>query len=100
MSLDIRDHKSGCTLRLAVRPGASRTRVLGERDGALRLAVAAPPEKGKANKAALRFLAKTLNLSRAKLELVGGEISRNKVVLCRQLRSEELRARLAGLMPE
>ncbi len=84
----------------AVRPGASRTKVLGERDGALRLAVVAPPEKGKANKVALRFLAKALNLSRARLELVGGETSRNKVVLCRQLRPEELRARLAGLMPE
>ena len=100
MSLDLRDHKLGCPLRLAVRPGAPRTSFLGERDGALRLAVAAQPEKGKANKAALRFLAKALNLSRAELELIGGETSRKKVVLCRQLRPEELRARLAELMPE
>jgi uncharacterized protein YggU (UPF0235/DUF167 family) len=83
-----------------VRPGAGRTAVLGERAGALRLAVAAPPEKGKANKVALRFLARALNLSRAGLELASGETSRRKVILCRGTSAEELEVRLAGLIAE
>lgn len=98
MSLDIRDHKSGATLRLAVRPGAGRTEIRGEHDGALRLAVAAPPEKGKANKAALQFLARTLSLSPADIEIIGGETSRKKVVFFRVLGAEELGARLEKLL--
>lgn len=98
MSLEIRAHRDGATLRLAVRPGAQRTAVSGEHDGALKLAAAAPAEKGKANREALRFLAGELRLRRAQLELIGGEHSRAKVLLCRGLRPEELRARLAGLV--
>jgi len=98
--LDVRSHKLGAGFRLTVRPGAQRTRVMGEHAGALRLAVAAPPEKGKANKVALRFLAKALNLSRAELELAGGETSRQKVILCRGLSAEDLEARLAGLIAD
>ena len=100
MSLDVRAHKLGASFRLTVRPGAQRTGVTGEHAGALRLAVAAPPEKGKANKVALRFLAKALNLSRTGLELAAGETSRDKVILCRGVSAGELEARLAGLVAD
>jgi uncharacterized protein (TIGR00251 family) len=98
--VDVRDHKLGATFRLAVRPGAGRTRALGEHGGALRLAVAAPPERGKANKQALRYLAKALKLFPADLELLGGSLSRQKVVLCRGLGPRELEGRLAKLIEE
>jgi uncharacterized protein (TIGR00251 family) len=98
MKLEVRSHRNGATVRARVRPGAPRTGVVGERAGALRVALAAPPEKGRANRELLRFLAKALRLPRAGLELVGGERSRDKVVLCRGLGPDELRDRLAGLV--
>ncbi|MHC4914143.1 MAG: DUF167 domain-containing protein [Planctomycetota bacterium] len=85
---------------MAVRPGAQRTAVAGRHAGALKLAVAAPPEGGRANREALRFLARALKLPRADLGLLSGEASRAKVVLCRGLAPGELRARLEGLIPE
>ncbi len=100
MVFDIRGHKRGCTLRLVVRPGAGRTEILGEYGEALRLAVAAQPEKGKANREALRFLAKTLSLSRADVEIVGGETSREKVVLFHDVKPEELAARLGEMLSD
>jgi len=67
-------------LPVRVQPGASRAGVLGEHAGRLKVAVAAPPEKGKANKALLRQLAKRLGLSRTALSLAGGETCRDKLV--------------------
>jgi uncharacterized protein (TIGR00251 family) len=98
--LDLRTHKLGSTLRLAVRPGAPRTAALGVHGGALRLAVAAPPEKGRANREALRWLSRALGLPAAAVELLAGETDRHKVALCRGMGAEALRAKLATLLLE
>lgn len=97
MPLEIRAHKLGATLRLAVRPGAGRTAALGERAGALRLAVAAPAEKGRANREALGWLAGALDLPKADLEILSGALGRDKVILCRRLDAAALRAKMDGL---
>jgi len=98
VAVEVRAGRRGASLRLAVRPGAPRTRALGEHGGALKLAVAARAQKGKANKEALRYLAEALNLSRADLEILGGETSRRKVVLCRGVGPGELRERIGKLL--
>src|SRR5690606_8884147 len=49
--IELTPHAEGTVVAVAAQPGARRTGVLGERNGALRLAVAAPPDKGKANDA-------------------------------------------------
>jgi uncharacterized protein (TIGR00251 family) len=43
--------------------------------------VSAPPEDGRANDAVLRLLAETLGIPRAKVELVSGHASREKMVV-------------------
>ncbi|MDF1737407.1 MAG: DUF167 domain-containing protein [Minwuia sp.] len=68
-----------------VSPGASRARVEDWRvdpDGTRRLKVrvAAPPEKGKANRAVIKLLAEVLNVAPRDIEVVRGEISRAKTV--------------------
>lgn len=82
-------------MRVAARPGASKNAILGVHDGALRVAVAAAPEKGKANKELLAFLAKTLGIKKDSLELSAGEASRDKRVLIQGLSAEDLRRRLS-----
>lgn len=72
-------------LHLHVSPGASRTRVEGWRtdpDGTqrLRIRVAAPPDKGKANKAVVKLLADRLNVAPKDIEVVRGATSRAKTV--------------------
>jgi uncharacterized protein len=73
--------------RLAVRltPKAAAARILGViEDGAggwaLKVAVTAPPEAGKANDALLALLAKTLGLKRHALSLALGAADRRKLV--------------------
>jgi uncharacterized protein (TIGR00251 family) len=69
-----------------VTPKASRTEITGfhrDSDGSVSLSVkvTAAPDKGKANKAVIDMLAKTLHLSKSSFELVQGETDRNKVFL-------------------
>ncbi|MCG8491424.1 MAG: DUF167 domain-containing protein [Sneathiellales bacterium] len=47
----------------------------------LKISVTAIPEKGKANKALLKFLAKELGFPQKDMELAAGQTDRNKTVL-------------------
>jgi len=79
-----------------VTPGAGRDALLGWQGDLLRLSVAAPAERGKANEAALRLLATTLGLPRQQLRIVRGHTSRQKVIAIEGLDEAEVRARLAA----
>ncbi|MBM3225176.1 MAG: DUF167 domain-containing protein [Candidatus Tectomicrobia bacterium] len=71
---------TGTLVRLHVQPRASQERLEGLHAGALRLRVTAPPVDGVANAACLAFLAKTLGISRARLQLQHGTKSRDKCI--------------------
>lgn len=79
-----------CVFSVRVQPRASRNRVLGMRDGALRVSVTAPPEGGKANSALLKLLAETLGIAKSQLRVVRGQSSQDKVVAVEGMRLEEV----------
>ena len=85
-------------LRLTVVPGARRTEVVGLHGDRLKVRVAAPAEKGAANRELLAFLAGSLGVPKSALQLNLGARSRAKVVEVLDL-SPELRARLESLLP-
>lgn len=72
-------HGDGARLELRVQPGARRPGLVARGQAQLRLAVTAPPEDGRANAAAIEFLAELLELRPSAVELVRGHSSRNKV---------------------
>ena len=88
----------GYILRLTVVPGAQRTRVVGLYGDRLKVRLAAPPEKGAANRELIDFLARSLNLPKSSLKLTLGAQSRSKVVAVYDL-SPDLRDRLCRLVP-
>ena len=92
MSITITPHAEGATLAVRAQPGAKKTAVLGEQDGALKVAVTAPPEDGRANAALVEVLRDWLGLKRSQVELAGGATNRNKVFLIRGLSADELSA--------
>jgi len=98
LTVEVRAHRLGAALRVAARPGAGRSAILGEHGGALKLALAAPPEKGKANREAVRFLAGSLGVSRSEIEVLRGEACRDKVVLVRGLGAATVSAKIAALL--
>ena len=88
----------GYLLRLTVAPGAQRTQVVGLYGDRLKVRLAAPPEKGSANRELIDFLARALNLPKSSFKLTGGAQSRSKVVAVYDL-SPDLSDRLCRLVP-
>ncbi|MEN6405089.1 MAG: DUF167 domain-containing protein [Thermoguttaceae bacterium] len=88
-------HPDGIIFPVRALPGARRNQLRGEQDGALKVCVTQSPEKGKATRAVLELLCKTLRLKKSQIELVAGETSRQKRFLVRGLSRDELAARLA-----
>jgi len=68
------------TFVVRVQPRASRSGVVGEFEGALKVRLAAPPVDGAANEELIRLLAKLFDVSRAAVELISGATNKNKVV--------------------
>jgi len=95
----VTDHAEGCVLPVRAQPGARKNGVVGEQAGALKVAVTAPPEDGRANKALAEALRAALGVKRSQVELVGGQTSRDKRFLIRGLTRADLEARLASLLP-
>jgi uncharacterized protein (TIGR00251 family) len=89
--------REGGVFRVKVQPAAKKTEVKGEHGGALKVSVAAAPEKGRANEELVRFLARALGLGKGTLEVVSGETSREKRVLARGVPAADVAARLAAL---
>ncbi len=94
------DHAEGILLPVRAQPGARRTGVQGEQAGALRVAVAAPPEDGRANKALIEELRNALGIKRSQVELIGGQTGRDKRFLIRGVPRAELEDRIAKLLSE
>jgi uncharacterized protein (TIGR00251 family) len=87
----------GYRLLLHVVPGARKTAVAGLHGDRLKVKVAAPPEKGRANDELLDFLARSLKVPRQAVHLASGATSRAKVVAVHDL-SPDLKSRLNALL--
>ena len=81
-------------LPVRVTPAASRDALLGWQGDVLRLSVAAPAQRGKANEAVIRLLAGALGLPRDRLRIVRGQTARRKVIAIDGLDEAQVRARL------
>lgn len=94
----VADHAEGCILPVRAQPGARRSGVVGEQAGALKVAVQAPPQEGRANEALVDVLRERLGLKRSQIELLSGATSREKRFLIRGVPRATLEARLAALL--
>jgi uncharacterized protein (TIGR00251 family) len=94
----IAQHPDGCILPVRAQPGARRAGVQGEQAGSLKVAVTAPPEDGRANKALIEVLRAALGVKRSQITLLSGQSSREKKLLISGLTVEDLTTRLAKLL--
>ncbi len=91
-------HEGGTILPVRAQPGARKNAILGERGGALRVAVSAAPERGKANAAIQEVLADAIGCKASQIGLLSGETSRTKRFLISGVTPDELHRRLAGVL--
>jgi uncharacterized protein (TIGR00251 family) len=100
MPFALQAHELGVILPIRAQPGAGRNALLGEHHGTLKVAVTQAPEKGKANKAVIEVLAKSLCIKRSQIELLSGETSQQKKFLIREISLAELADKLRACNPD
>ncbi len=87
------DLTPSCLLEVEVQPRASRTEVVGWREGRLRVRLAAPPVDGAANEALVALLAGRLGLPKRQVIIVAGQTGRRKRLRIDGLDRAEVEAR-------
>ena len=88
---------SQAELKIRVIPNAKKDEFTGCREGELVLRLNAPAVEGKANRAALEFLAQFLGVPRTAVLLRRGERSRHKIFQIVGLESSDLERKLAKI---
>ncbi len=89
MSRDwLRQEKNDVLLEVLVQPRASKSEVIGEHDGRLKVRLKAPPVDGAANKELIAFFSKRFGVPKQAVQLEAGSSSRRK------------RIRIVGIKPE
>jgi uncharacterized protein YggU (UPF0235/DUF167 family) len=93
--LAVRETAAGVRFAVKAVPGASADRIAGLYGDALKLTVAAAPERNQANARLCALLAAALGVSVRAVAVVAGASSPRKQVFVAGLTAAELRARLA-----
>jgi uncharacterized protein len=81
-------------VEITVSPEAARTELVGRHGGGWRARVAAPPERGRANRALVELVAELTGVTRERVTVVAGAGSRRKLLEVEGLSANELDRRL------
>ena len=90
----IQENANGVVFTAKVVPGSSRTAVAGVLSDAIKIRVAAAPEKGKANQCLVAFLAERLGVKKNSIEIVSGRTNPVKQVQVTGISAIELLRKL------
>ena len=78
--IDYVEKDGSISFKVQVVPRASRSEIVGEHNGALRVRIAAPPVDGAANEELIHTLARALRVKRGAIEIAAGQTSKTKQV--------------------
>lgn len=95
--LSIRDVAGGAVMAVKVVPGASRDKIVGVLGQCLKIATSTAPEKGKANTAVGKILAKALDIQAQEVALVSGPTNPRKEFQIAGLSAAAVRKKLQAL---
>ena len=88
----------GLTLRVRVQPRSSKAGITGIQGDCLKVCVNAPAVEGAANKACRDAIAKALGIPKSRVEIVSGLKSREKRMLLKGAKKEEILSRIADIL--
>ncbi len=71
-------------------PRASKSEIVGEHDGALKIRIASPPVDGAANAELIKVLAKQFGVSKSAVEILSGQTAKIKQIKIFGANSEKL----------
>jgi uncharacterized protein (TIGR00251 family) len=94
----LEQHQEGVVIPVRASAGARRTGLGGVHAGMLKVAVAAVPERGQANRAIVDVLCREFSLRSDQVALLTGASSRQKRFLVRYVTCEELTRRIEAAL--
>ncbi len=95
--LALTQRPDGVAIPVKAVPGSARDRIAGVLGESLKIAVAAAPEKGRANQALARVLAQALGVPARTVRLLSGPTNPRKEFLIAGISPAQIRQRLADL---
>lgn len=93
--MDIHEETGAITFTVRVSPRSSRTEIVGEYEGAVKVRVSSPPVDGAANAELIKLFAKKLNVAKSDIAIVSGETSKTKRLKITGVTAEQLRNAIA-----
>ena len=94
--MDIKEDKDGLTIAVRVVPRSSRSEIVGEIEGAVKVRLSSPPVDGAANAELIRLISKKLGVARSAVSIVSGETSKTKRLRVTGVSAQKLQEVLAG----
>ena len=99
VSIKLSEKDGAIRFEVHAKPRAKKSRIVGPREGALEVALAAPPVDGAANEELVRVLARALDVPRRNVQLLRGDTSQKKLVAVELAAGLDAEALLARLLP-
>ena len=93
--IPIRESSAGVSFAVKVHPRARKNAITGVIDGAVKLAITAPPVEGRANEAVIEFFADLFEIPLSSVTIASGQSNRNKVVRVSGVTAAQVQAFLA-----
>ena len=94
-SIQLQSVKEGVVLPVKAQAGARRAEIRGVQAGRLKVSVTEAAEKGKANRAIVALLSKSLGVPKSQIEILSGQSVSEKRLLIREITLETVKERLA-----
>jgi uncharacterized protein (TIGR00251 family) len=98
--LSIREHPEGIVFKIFVQPRSAKNMIVGLHDGSLKIKLTAAPVDNAANKMCIKFLAKSLGVSKSQIQIIAGHTSRTKKILLRSNQSKITESEYKALIKE
>ena len=93
--LNIQEDNGSIIFTAKIVPGSSSpNKICGLLDGMLKIKIAAPPEKGKANQCLIKFLAKTLDVHKNTIQIISGQTNPVKQIQISEISIETMKKKL------
>lgn len=84
---------NGLIVRIKIIPNSSKNDIVWENEG-LKIKITAQPIENKANKALIEFLSKKLKTAKSNIQILKGELNKEKTLLIKGFLDEEFKSKI------
>ncbi len=91
----LHDGKNGAAITVRITPRMAKDQIYDILDdGTIKIRLTAPPVKGKANKALIKYLSEILEVPASWIEIIAGQNSHDKLISILNMDSEQVQQRI------